>query len=108
MEIRVLKSSKSSYWYSSHLGEKFSCISTMPDDPGYDDHYWVFIDKNTDTRGYIMACDGEVVKEELSDQQKMISLLKWCLRCGFLNIGEASPEAIVDLYNTNVVSDSKG
>jgi hypothetical protein len=55
-----------------------------------------------------MACDGEVVKEELSDQQKMISLLKWCLRCGFLNIGEASPEAIVDLYNTNVVSDSKG
>ena|ERR1035437_2115667 len=102
MEIKVIKCSKDTFWYNAHVGETFEVV-----DKADVDWYYVWRDKKREATGFIMKADASLVKDE--DVLKLTLFLRWLIK-NDIDMTEADPEAIVELYleEQNVGSDSKG
>jgi hypothetical protein len=100
MNIKIVKSTRSTFWYNDRIGETFEVIKENSDT------YFVWRDKNCEATGYVYKFDADgTVDDVLTEHQKMVLLLQWCLKHGFLNIGDATPESIVSLYKKEIISD---
>ena len=78
MKIKIVKSSKPSYWYCAYVGIVFDCLEKgSPEDlqsQDCPDMYKVWVDENRDVRGYVAHEDAVVVEPDVTDAliEKMV------------------------------------
>jgi hypothetical protein len=65
MKIKVTKCSVVTYWYRNHIDRVLEVIDPDKSTAVYPDAYLVYIDKNTDTRGWIKKQDCEDIDTTL-------------------------------------------
>ena len=91
MKIKILKCSRDTYWYRTHVGEAFECVyDTVAEE--HDDCYLVWRNKCQGLRGYVMKQDCVVEKDEF--EVKLTWFLEWFVK----NDTETTPELIVKRY----------
>ena len=105
MKIKIVKCSKDTYWYHSHVGEVFEVTEKLAKN---DEWYGVWRDKTRDAGGFILKTDAVPVENE--DVLKLTLFLEWFMK-NDIDIMEdcPTPESIVERYleEQNVVSNSK-
>jgi hypothetical protein len=96
MIVKVVKCSRPTYWYSSHIGQTYETTTEGSD---YLDAHRVWRDKNCEAVGYIMKDDSNVVSGggPQTDQEKLILFLEWFVR-NDIDMTDDSSVAIVERY----------
>jgi hypothetical protein len=92
MKIKIIKCSKETYWYSSHVGEAFEVTDKLSKN---DDWYGVWRDKKRDAGGFVLKTDAVMVEDE--DTLKLTLFLEWFMK-NDIDMTEVNPEAIIECY----------
>jgi hypothetical protein len=92
MKIKIVKCSKDTYWYCSHVGEVFEVTDKLAKN---DDWYGVWRDKTREAGGFIMKADAVPVERE--DVVKLTAFLEWFVK-NDIDMSETTPELIIERY----------
>jgi hypothetical protein len=85
MKVKVVKCITSTFWYKGYEGRVFECVDKNGRrTQDHDGFYHVWIDKNTDTRGFILKSDAEV-HTSVEDDVLEIMADEYMKKCGSVN-----------------------